>query len=146
MCMYNVKKSAHFKGLLMSFAEKVKQTRVEKGLTQDEMADAIGVSKRTYIEYETGRNEPKLSTITLIANKLCLSVSELLSEPMKFKDHAEWFVLNCIRQMESDDKEALLKVCEALLMQSRRTQLARDAQKAYEKVTDEDGNEWSIPK
>ena len=39
---------------MAAFEEKVKAARVELGMTQQELADATGVSKRAIINYERG--------------------------------------------------------------------------------------------
>lgn len=43
----------------MTFGEKCKKYRSEAKLTQQQTADAINVSRRTYIYYETGRKLPR---------------------------------------------------------------------------------------
>ena len=35
----------------MKFGEKLRQLRLEKGFTQEEVASAVNVSRRTYIGY-----------------------------------------------------------------------------------------------
>ena len=43
----------------MKFAEKLKELRSEKGLTQQETAIAAGITKRTYASYETDGRYPR---------------------------------------------------------------------------------------
>lgn len=54
------------------FGEKVKELRLAKNLTQQELANMIGVTKRTLINYETGRSEPR-------QNSVILKLSEIFS-------------------------------------------------------------------
>lgn len=42
------------------------------------MADFLGLSRSAYSTYETGRNEPSLDTLRIIAEKLEVSVDYLL--------------------------------------------------------------------
>ena len=44
----------------MNFGEKVSQLRKQNGLTQRQLADALGVSLRTITNYETGGRYPNL--------------------------------------------------------------------------------------
>ena len=44
----------------MTFGEKVKSLRKKHGLSQPELAQAIGVSVRTIASYEAGRSYPKV--------------------------------------------------------------------------------------
>lgn len=39
----------------MRYRERVRSLREERNLTQDRVADIIGVSQRTYSDYESGR-------------------------------------------------------------------------------------------
>ena len=48
--------------------ERLKQARIEKGLTQKQVAEAIGVVPTAITNYETGVREPSIS----ILKKLCL--------------------------------------------------------------------------
>lgn len=48
--------------------ERLKQLRIEKGLTQQEFADKIGIQRSTYAKYEIGRNEPIDAVIKLICD------------------------------------------------------------------------------
>ena len=43
----------------MKFAEKLKKLRSEKGLTQQGVATAAGITKRTYASYETDGRYPR---------------------------------------------------------------------------------------
>ena len=52
----------------MLFGEKVKQLRKEKGLTQTELAEAVGVTLRTVQNYEGKNLFPKNQDVV---NKLC---------------------------------------------------------------------------
>lgn len=52
----------------MTFGEKLKMYRLKKRLTQAEAADAAGISRRTYVYYETGSKLPrKRETIDKLA-------------------------------------------------------------------------------
>ena len=43
----------------MKFGEKLRQLRLEKGFTQEEVASAVNVSRRTYIGYEQEGRYPR---------------------------------------------------------------------------------------
>ena len=51
----------------MGFPERLKQLRKEKGLTQMELADALGVSSSTVALWETGKRRPQFDMF----DKLC---------------------------------------------------------------------------
>ena len=43
------------------FAQRLRILRQNLGVTQETVADAIGVTSRTYIRYEKGEREPVIS-------------------------------------------------------------------------------------
>jgi transcriptional regulator with XRE-family HTH domain len=49
----------------MGFAERLKELRKNAGLTQEELANAVGVTKRTIIHYELGQGKPKTTEIVV---------------------------------------------------------------------------------
>ena len=53
--------------------ERIKQARKAAGLTQQQAADAIGVSRSTFAFYETGKRRPDAPTIKKIANALSVT-------------------------------------------------------------------------
>ena len=60
------------------FNENLKWAREQKGLSQKDVAEKIGVAKSTYSLYESGNREPNVQTIKKIANVLDVSADELL--------------------------------------------------------------------
>ena len=50
------------------FCEKLKELRIEKGVGQIELAQAINVSKGIISLWENGLREPKLSNLIALAN------------------------------------------------------------------------------
>ncbi len=64
----------------MTFAERLKALRAEKGYTQEELAKLINVSQPTYANYERGKIKPHVNTQIQLAKVLCISVNELMSD------------------------------------------------------------------
>ncbi len=56
----------------------IKDIRLRKGLTQSEVASALGVSSVVYSRYETGTRQPSIDTIIQIADIFGCSVDYLL--------------------------------------------------------------------
>ena len=61
----------------MTFSEAVKEIRKKKGMTQQEVADKMGITYQSYGQYESGRRTPKLDTKQRIAAALGVSLLEL---------------------------------------------------------------------
>jgi len=74
----------------MTFGKKLKMLRVGKGLTQDEMASELGITRRAYIPYEQDKARPRNeATYQKMAEILDCDVHELtdlLSEPASKND------------------------------------------------------------
>lgn len=69
----------------MKFGEKLKQLRSQKGVSQEEVAKACGVSRRTYIGYEQEGRYPRNRDIyPLLAEYFGVDQNYLLTEDETF--------------------------------------------------------------
>lgn len=57
---------------------RLRETRLERGISQEEIAKAIGVSRSTYTNYELGNREPSLQTFVKICDFFDISADYLL--------------------------------------------------------------------
>jgi len=64
----------------MKVGEKIKELRIEKGLSQMQLAKLIGVSQKAIDYWERDVNEPKVSYIISLVNFFCLSFDEFFSD------------------------------------------------------------------
>ena len=64
----------------MSLGDNIKKYRKLKGLTQEELANKIMMSKVAIQKYETGKREPRNLTVSDIAKALDISVVDLYRE------------------------------------------------------------------
>lgn len=62
----------------MSFPEQLRRARLAKGLTQQQVADHMGITNSTYCGYETGKRQPDVEKIKLLAKILQTSGDTLL--------------------------------------------------------------------
>ena len=49
------------------FADRLKEIRVEKGITQVQLAETMGISKGTVAMWETGKREPNFETLNQLS-------------------------------------------------------------------------------
>ena len=59
--------------------------RKEKGITQEELANKVGVQNTAICNYEIGIREPNLDTLKRLASALDCTVDELLADPAEDK-------------------------------------------------------------
>ena len=63
------------------FGGRLKALRTGKGLSQEEVAERLGVSPQSVSKWEHGRNNPELSVLLPLARLLGVSADELLEDP-----------------------------------------------------------------
>ena len=63
----------------MEFNEKLQELRKQKGLTQDELAKKLYVSRTAVSKWELGRGYPNIESLKAIAKFFSVTVDELLS-------------------------------------------------------------------
>ena len=69
----------------MTFGERIRELRTQKGLTQPQLADSIGVSVRTVKSYELGTSLPKTrETYQKLAEFFDVNINNLLAEDEQF--------------------------------------------------------------
>ena len=63
---------------MANFNERLKQLRLASGLTQQGLADELGISASAIGMYEQGRREPDRATLMLMSNYFCVSTDFIL--------------------------------------------------------------------
>ena len=58
--------------------EQLKMLRLSHKLTQQEVANILGVDRTTYVKYETGKSEPTFETLVRLADYFDVSTDYLL--------------------------------------------------------------------
>ena len=69
----------------MTFGEKVREERKKRGMTQDELANILGVNRRTVFTWESGRAYPQSRKVyAALALALDVPVNYLLADGEEF--------------------------------------------------------------
>ncbi|MCR4866248.1 MAG: helix-turn-helix domain-containing protein [Lachnospiraceae bacterium] len=63
----------------MSFANNLVELRKINNLSQEDLAEKIGVSRQTLSKYETGESLPDIEKCSMIANAFGVSLDDLIS-------------------------------------------------------------------
>ena len=62
----------------MSFAENLQNMRKKNGLSQEELAEALGVSRQAVSKWELGDGYPEAEKLTTLAETLKVSLDALM--------------------------------------------------------------------
>jgi transcriptional regulator with XRE-family HTH domain len=57
--------------------------RTERGMSQDELADKIMVTRQAVLRWENGDTVPNTDTLKLLSREFDVSINTLLEEPRK---------------------------------------------------------------
>lgn len=68
----------------MTFSQKIKELRTEKGISQDELANATGLSHGCIAMLEVGKRAPTATTLTALADFFEVSTDYLLGRADDF--------------------------------------------------------------
>ena len=63
----------------MEFHEKLQELRKSRGLTQEELAEALFVSRTAISKWESGRGYPSIDSLKEISSYFSVSIDDLLS-------------------------------------------------------------------
>ena len=90
----------------MNVGELIRKTRIQKGMTQEELAEKVGVKKSAVAKWENGRvSEIKRSNLKNLADALCLNPNLLLGDQQVVELQAKTDVLADIVIRLGDDPQ-----------------------------------------
>ncbi|MCM1493826.1 MAG: helix-turn-helix domain-containing protein [Muribaculaceae bacterium] len=64
----------------MNFSEKLKEIRKKEGISQEQLAEKIGVSRQAITKWETGKGLPDVENMVIIAEIFKTTIDELLTD------------------------------------------------------------------
>lgn len=74
----------------MTLEEQIKHYRKQAGLSQEKMAEKIGVSRQAITKWENGTGTPDIANLMAIADLFQISVDELLSNEKSEKKQSNY--------------------------------------------------------
>ena len=86
----------------MEFNEKLQELRKKRGLTQEELAEYLYVSRTAISKWESGRGYPNISSLKDISKFFSVSIDDLLSGE------------KLISIAENENKSNILNICDLL--------------------------------
>ena len=108
----------------MEFKERLKKVRVEKGISQSELAKSIGVHVTNISRYERGENRPTSDVLTKLANSLDVTADYLMGGSVD--DNAQKTIsdkellsqFQKVEKLPNDKKMIIKELIEAFLFKS----------------------------
>lgn len=88
----------------------ISKCRKKKGITQNELAELLGVTNRAVSKWETGICMPDAGTIPELCQILDISISDLFSgeKSMENNKDSEKFILKLVKEKAERDKQLLI--------------------------------------
>ncbi len=98
---------------------RIRAARRERGLTQDELANIVGVSRSAVAQWETGRTGQVTGNLSRIADALEVNVEYLVygddkRAMVEARQGDELALLRLYRECEPDDRQILLRTARRL--------------------------------
>ncbi len=118
--------------LKMSLPVRLIALRKERGLTQQGMADTIGIHVNSLKKYEAGQSQPSPDVLKKIAKAIHVSTDFLLSEEHERSPNDEFALqFEAVSQLPREEQNIVIEVLESLIIkyQARRWDSARDQQR-----------------
>ena len=63
-----------------ALGKRIAQLRIERDMTQQQLADALGIAQQTLGNYETGRSRLPISLLPVLTDRLTVSLDDLLGQ------------------------------------------------------------------
>ena len=98
----------------------IQQTRKEKGMTQKELADMLGISDKTISKWETGKGMPDMDFLMPLCNALEININELLSgekiSSTNYSEKAEENIMSLLKENREHKKGTTIQVVTGIVL------------------------------
>ena len=99
----------------MSFAYEIQKARIVNNLSQEELAEMLGVSRQSVSKWERSEGYPEVETLIEIAKRLKLSLDDLMSEELAYVSDFESIssldAEKCKGKLKNIPIETVVKAC-----------------------------------
>lgn len=112
-----------------SIGRRIRETRLERGWTQDQLAQAVDVSRSAVAQWETGRAGQVTGNLTRIAEVLEVGVEYLMYGGERHvagevRRGDELALLRLYRECTDEDRQMVLRLMRRLSLAASRTEMA----------------------
>ena len=74
----------------MDIATKIKNARIKVNFTQEQVAEALGVSRQTISNWETGKTYPDIISVVKMSDLYDISLDHLLKEELYMSNYLDY--------------------------------------------------------
>lgn len=108
----------------LPFADRLISFRKLRGLTQQALADLVGITKTQVYRYEAGGSQPTLDVIKRLAIALSITSDELIFEDHERNPEKSLMLLfEGVSQLDAEGKHVVKEMIEGILLKHRAKQL-----------------------
>ena len=111
--------------LLMSFSKRLAAVRKERGLTQQQMSEVIGIHLSQVKRYESGDTQPSLEVLRKIALALNISADMLLFDGQERGPSDDFRMqFEALNQFSPNEKEVAKELLDSLILKHTANRLS----------------------
>ena len=111
---------------LMPFANRLSELRKLRGLTQEGLANIVGITKTQIYRYERSGAQPTLDVIKRLAIALSVTTDDLIfEEDERRPDKSLDLLLEGISRLDSDEKNMIKALIEGVILKHQTKQLIK---------------------
>ena len=93
---------------VMEIGSIIKNARNEAGLSQEQAAEALGVSRQTISNWETGKTYPDITSVIRMSDLYSISLDRLLKEETSMKQSYRSYLEESTNTVKSNEKKSIL--------------------------------------
>lgn len=111
----------------MDFAHRLAAVRKQRGLTQQTLANQVGIHVTQIRRYEAGTSQPTLDVLRALAVALSVSTDALVfNEDERGPDSPDLRLhLEALNQLDDDERATIVNLIESVLLRHQARRLAR---------------------
>jgi len=112
----------------MPFSTRLSTLRKQRGLTQEALADLVGITKTQIYRYENSTSQPTLDVIKKLAVTLCVTSDQLVFEEHERQpDDSLLLLMEGVSRLDSDEKFVIRELVEGILLKHEARRLVHKA-------------------
>ncbi|WP_083262908.1 helix-turn-helix domain-containing protein [Merdimonas faecis] len=107
--------------MMEGIGKRIKASRISAGLTQERLAEKVGISSTYLSAIECSVKEPKLSTFVRIANAIGASADDLLADVLSIKQYEQYIEREeRIRKLPLKEQNKIYRVLDVMIEEAEK--------------------------